>query len=352
MILDLQQLLRPIAGENPTGVDLRADPAGGDLYYRMKDARSTARAAERAADAETEPASRPAEWRMLLDMAQDALSGQTKDLEVAAWLTESALRLHGFAGLRDGFALIDGLVERYWDGLFSVDTETVADKVAPLVGLNGATADGTLIQPIRLAPLTNPAEGVGLWHVLAARRGGAGAVAAQQRVDGALRATGPDTLVAVVHDLRDSIASFAALCDRLDVLCGPDAPPSANIRNTLAEALDVATEMAGPALSVTPAASPEAVEAPTDGPAAGPDVAARPVSGAIQDREDALRQLSRIAAFFQQSEPNAPTGYVLETLVRRARLPLVDLLRELVPDETVRQSLLQSAGIGPGAAGS
>lgn len=341
MILDMPQLLAPIPGDAETGIDLRSD-AAGDTYYRMKDARSTARAAEREADSNNEPISRPPEWRTLLDLAQEALAGRTKDLEIAAWLTEAALRLHGFAGLRDGFALMDGLVEHYWDRLFSVDTETAADKVSPLVGLNGSGADGTLIQPIRLSPLTTPADGAGLWHFTVARRGGADAAAAQQRIDTAMRATEGPTYVAVVHDLRDALAVFTGLCDRLDAVCGPDAPPSANIRNTLSAALEIATEIAGPALLATPAAS--AVVADVEGAPAS--VAAPAIPGVIAGREDALRQLSRIAAYFQETEPNSPTGYVLETLVRRARLPIADLLRELLPDDTVRQSLLTGAGIG------
>ncbi len=351
MILDIPQLLAPIPGERPTGSDLRLHPVHSQLYYQMKDARSTARAAERAADSETEQASRPAEWRLLIDMAQDALTLRTKDLEIAAWLIEAALRLHGFAGLRDGFALMDGLVERYWDDVFSVDTETVADKVAPLAGLNGVNQDGTLIQPIRLSPITAPGDGAGLWVFLAARRGGPGAAEAQRQVEQALRATDSATFVAVVHDVRSAIAAFTTLTRRLDALCGQDSPPSANISNVLNEALDMVLEIAGPALAAIPSAEPEAEAAAPAAAvaaapaAAGPDAAPAPAR-VFQDREDALRQLGRIAQFFQEAEPNSPTGYVLETLVRRARLPLAELMRELVPDDTARQALLTVAGIG------
>ena len=347
MILDLPQLLAPIPGDVPAGVDLRVDPAAGDVYYRMKDARSVARAAERAADTDAE-AGRPDEWRILLDLSQDVLASRTKDLEIAAWLTEAALRLHGFAGLRDGFALMDGLVESFWDTLHSVDTETVADKVAPLLGLNGAEGDGTLIQPIRLTPITTPAGGAGLWLFMAARRGGPGAADAQRRVDEALRATDAATFVAVDRDVRGAQEAFAALTARLDALCGPDAPPSANIRNVLEEVADKIKEIAGPAIAAALAASTAVADAPAAASVpGGPAPAAAPaVPAAIQDRDDALQQLSRIALFFQRSEPNSPTGYVLETLARRARLPLADLLKELVPDETTRRGLMTAAGIG------
>lgn len=344
MILNLTQLLEPIPGDSPCGTDLRSDPAS-DIYYRMKDARSTARAAERAADSEAGQSSRPVEWRVLIDLAQDALATRTKDIEITAWLTEAALRLHGFAGLHDCFTLIDGLVERYWDGLFSVDSETVADKVAPLAGLNGVGQDGTLIQPIRLTPITVPSDGAGLWHFMAARRGGPGAEDAQRIVDQALRATDSATFSAVAHDLRGAIAAFAAMTARLDAVCGIDSPPSGSIAATLEAAMDMLTEVAGP--SLTQAGADAAQPVPTPGAAPGATATAAAEPGALRTRDDALRELGRIAQFFRETEPNSPTAYALDTLVRRARLPLADLVRELIPDETARQLFLTTAGIWP-----
>ena len=159
MILDVEALLAPIPGALPAGPDLRDNDSGGGDYYRIKDARSTARITERQADAEAERGSLAPEWRLIFDQAQTVLASQSKDLEVACWLTEASLRMHGFAGLRSAFAVLAGLVERYWSDLHSIDAEDMAAKVAPLAGLNGTSAEGALIQPLRLAPLTS-AHGV------------------------------------------------------------------------------------------------------------------------------------------------------------------------------------------------
>ena len=53
--LDIEQLLAPIEGDNPAGVDLREDVSPTSDYYQVKDARSAARAAERSLDADDEP---------------------------------------------------------------------------------------------------------------------------------------------------------------------------------------------------------------------------------------------------------------------------------------------------------
>src|SRR5262249_45910731 len=59
-----------------------------------------------------------AEWPRVKSLAMEALSGRTKDLQIAAWLVEALVKLHGLAGLRDGLVTIRGLHERFWGELF------------------------------------------------------------------------------------------------------------------------------------------------------------------------------------------------------------------------------------------
>ncbi len=354
MVMDVEALLAPIAGAQPAGMNLRHADSAGSAYYRIKDARSAARIAERQADAEADRGSMAPEWRLIFDQAQVLLETQSKDLEVACWLAEAALRLHGFAGLRGALAVLAGLVDRYWTDLHSLDDEDLGTKVAPVAGLNGTGADGALIQPLRLAPLTatqgtNPA---GLWHYMVLRRRGAASPEAVQLAE-AVRATDRATFVAIYGDIAASLASYAALTTQLDGLCGDEAPPSSTIRNTLVEAQDALREVSGlePAALGDAEAETREVAAPAADPQAPAAVLAVPVATAgpapLLTRDDALRELARVAAFFREHEPNSPTAYTLQTLIRRARLPLADLLAELIPDEAVRRSYLNVAGIGP-----
>ncbi len=347
MALDFEALLQPLAGEEPAGPNLRHVNSG--TYYRIKDARSTARIAERQADAEAERGSLAPEWRAIFDLSQEVLGTQSKDLEVACWMTEAALRIHGYAGLRFGFAVLDGLVERFWDGLHSIDTEDISAKVAPLTGLNGSDSDGALIQPMRLAPLTASATGepAGLWHYMVLRRRGAAAPEAVRLAEAA-RSTGADVFRSIYRDIAASLASFASLTARLDAQCGDDTPPSSNIRNTLIEAQDALRDFSGVDFSRIDAEPVEQPDQPAETdeahPASAPPVQTGPAP--LHTREDALRELARIATFFREHEPNSPTAYTLQTLIRRARLPLTELLAELLPDEAVRRAYLTVAGIG------
>ncbi len=357
MVFDIDALLAPIEGGQSAGPNLRGMDAGGSLYFRLKDARSAARIAERQAEAETERASLAPEWRLIFEQAQQLLATQSKDLEVACWLTEAALRLHGFVGLRDGFAVLAGLIDRYWAELHSVDDEDLGTKVAPMAGLNGTGSDGALIQPIRMAPLTAAAgsANAGLWHYMVLRKRGSASPEAIQLAE-AVKATQRDDFVAIYHDIGAALATYAALTGQLDALCGEEAPPSSTIRNTLIEAQDALREVAGLDLAALGDTEAEARLTAAPAPDAGEAVAGQSVTveaashagpAPLLTRDDALRELARIATFFREHEPNSPTAYTLHTLIRRARLPLADLLAELIPDEAVRRSYLNVAGIGP-----
>ncbi|HXH04685.1 MAG TPA: type VI secretion system protein TssA [Candidatus Competibacteraceae bacterium] len=363
-ILDFAALLRPIAEDNPCGPDLRADPAAGAAYQALKDARTNARNRERSGLLDEDEAGR-ADWRPVMDGAVRILAERSKDLEVTAWLIEALLRLHGFAGLRDGLRLARELVERFWDGLYpQPDEDGLLTRVAPLAGLNGVEAEGTLIVPLRKVPLTQgrSAGAFACWHYQQAselaqiveaekrqRRIAAGAVTAEQ-IAVAAAETDAEFFRALADDLRQCQEEFAALCAALDARCGADAPPSSQIRATLAACEEALRFIAGDALTAPPApAPPEAAVTPANPAAAmaeaAPAVPRTFLEGQPADREEALRRLQRLAEYFRRYEPHSPLSYLLEQAVRWGRMPLPELLAELVPDEQARAALYRLTGI-------
>ena len=75
------------------------------------------------------------------------------------------------------------------------------------------------------------------------------------------------------------------------------------------------------------------------------------VSGPVQSRQDALQQLQVIADFFRQQEPHSPIAGAIERVGRWARLPLNQLLQELIPDERARSHYTLVTGVDIGADG-
>ncbi len=355
---DLEALLAPIAGEVPAGADLRQDFSPQSTYYRLRDARAEARAAERAA--ESDPAAEgapPVQWRSIRELASKALAERSKDLEIAAWLTESLLRIEGLAGLAAGAALMSGLVQRYWaDGLYpAADEEGIATRVAPVTGLNGEGGDGTLIQPLRKLMLCRRRDGTPLpyWqYEQAAEVQGIGDAARRQaRIDAGVipleeleqdvRAAGPAHFAALREACRGALEGWRGLSDVFDAAAGVDGPPTGRVREILDQVATVVTRYAPPETAAAEAAA-EGAEAAAGGgaPAAAP-------AAPVETREGMLAELDRIAAFFRRTEPHSPLAYTLEEAARRGRLPWPELLSELVPDNNTRTAILSSLGIKP-----
>jgi type VI secretion system protein ImpA len=371
---DLEGLLAPISPETPTGRDLREDNSADGLYFRLRDARREASAAERAAEAPVEEGgSRPLEaatspleyWRTLNELAIEALIGHTKDLEIATWLTEALLRSDGLIGFTAGCRLMTGLAESFWDSLFPLpDEEGVATRVAPVASLNGVGRDGTLIPPLRRTVLfERPSVGAPFYFYQyeqsteAARISDPGT--RQELVDRGLvpldiveNEAKEETVRSKLAEARKQIGAAAeawqSLGRSLDTRAGADGPPTSRVLDLLVQIRDVVGHLVGRETGPPDekaAASPEEVAGAAI-PAAATATPA-PSAGALASREEALRALAQIAEFFRRMEPLSPITYTLQEAVRRSRLTWPELLEEIVPDVDSRSAILISLGIRP-----
>lgn len=109
-MLDLNALLSPIEEDNPGGPNLRYDP----VYDEIKHARQED---PDLPQGEWKRERKVADWGEVIELSTDVLENRSKDLQVAAWLTEGLIHQEGFGGLRDGLTLLRRLQEEFWDHL-------------------------------------------------------------------------------------------------------------------------------------------------------------------------------------------------------------------------------------------
>ncbi len=357
---DLATLLAPLDDAAPTGPDLRQDVSPSSLYFRLRDARAEARAEERAGEYDpslVDAGARP--WSRVGALAIEALE-QTRDLEVAAWLTESLVRSHGLPGLSAGAGLLAGLVTRFWQrGLHPhLDEDAAEARGAVIGGLSGAGSDGTLAAPLRRVVLFERADGKPLtfWQFEQAEQSTVLAEAERRK---RFAAGVPDfaeleaeargaAAAALAERAAEAIAAeqaWQALGQALSET-DPDAAPS---MRRVAELLAGMVRSLRRYVPKSGVPDDPGIAAPVvDGAAPAPGASAMP-RAKEQDREALLGELTRIAALFRLREPNSPLGYTLDDAVRRARLAWPELLREMLPDSAPRSALLSSLGIRPAA---
>lgn len=337
--LDFESLLKPISEENPTGDSFRA--VDGMAYQDLRKLRDESRKNENrpvftddTPDQDHPPEwNKEPEWNLVLDRCVSGIQDTSKDLQLAAWLIEAAIRLEGFRGLRDGLRLARLLCETFWEELNPMpDEDGMETRVAPLAGLNGEDADGPLVTAIRSVEITNSdtLDPGTIWQI-----------ESNEHREGVLRAVAdstPEFLKTLLEDIEESQNEFRQMESFLDENCGSDdsgyplAPPASRIRDALENTRMIVAGFG----------------ADGDDSAELSDAGSGSVDGAgsaINSRAQAFKSLTEIARYFRSTEPHSPVSYALEQIVSWGKMSLPDLLMELVRDSSAREALFRQVGI-------
>lgn len=138
------EILKPIAGDNPSGDSLRY----AAVYTQIKEA---AREDDDATQGVWAYERKVADWPKVAKLCTDALIKQSKDLQLAAWLTEAQVNREGFAGFLEGVNLIKALMEEFWETLHpELEDGDSEMRAVPLLYVASK-----LEIPLRRAPITS-----------------------------------------------------------------------------------------------------------------------------------------------------------------------------------------------------
>jgi len=321
-------LLNPIAGDNPSGVSLRYEP----VYDQLKEAR---RQDDTGPQGDWQHERKLADYRVVVDLTGKALAERSKDLQLAVWLTDAALHREGFAGLQQGLDLLRGLLEQFWDTLHP---EIEDDDLEPRSLLLGWVGD-RLVDAVRATPIT--AGGFGLMQYQESRRVGSEEDAAQSDAKRAARtaavAEGKPTVedfdkdaastptaqyeawVAALDGCLASTTSLATLCDEK---FGNDGPSFMPLRTALEEVRHTTNQILQKRpgrVSAQPEPEPEPVPQPSYPPTEESAQAALPPppqkTGAIGLEPDSLEnvapRLQAVAKFLRSQDAYNPAPYLL-----------------------------------------
>ncbi|MBD3317598.1 MAG: hypothetical protein GF344_17555 [Chitinivibrionales bacterium] len=120
--IPVEELLEPISDNAPTGENARVTGEFNELLSFV---------VNRARQADFRP-----QYREAAKKATKLLRERGKDLGVAVRLIEAGIDSHGFAAVADGLLLINGLLSRFWEGVFPEaednDCEARANELSKL----------------------------------------------------------------------------------------------------------------------------------------------------------------------------------------------------------------------------
>jgi type VI secretion system protein ImpA len=138
-------LLQPIAGDNPSGASLYHDK----LFDQIKEARTE--------DTDTGPsgdwgrAQKKADHQAVIKLAGEALAKRSKDLRLAGWLAEAQFRRENFPVLEPCVVFLKDIQETFWD---TVHPEIEEDGNKDLRVVAVESVANRLGLALRGAPLT------------------------------------------------------------------------------------------------------------------------------------------------------------------------------------------------------
>jgi type VI secretion system protein ImpA len=367
-VIDVESLLQPISPESPAGEALTSLSPEFDA---LKSSFSRAKVAERklreeiiASGTEGVGAVEAPDWGTVVDLAARLLREKSKDLRIAAWLAEGLMRQHGFAGIRDGLLIFQGLCGRYWGSLHPAPTpdEGHRDAVSQFAGLMGESS----LVPLNELPITKSVAGDAYSSIdyaeaseleavseadIREKRLAGGAITFSQLED-AVRKTDRTFYLDLVADLNQIIALIQEIESFLNDHCVADetgestAPSVSTFRSRVQEILDNVRRLAADHL-----AEPIVVEGSVvdvNGElitAGGQDSRMRMSAGIVVSRDDALEVLRKVASYFEHAEPHSPISFALRQIVSWGNMSLPDLLRELIEDDSVMRNLEKRIGL-------
>ncbi len=355
---EILEVLQPIADSEPVIGDLRENISPDSNYQLLRSARTAARNSERAAQNEGDSSPvNVGDWDAILEKVPHVLKHESKDIELVAWYIEALVRKFGFVGVARGFSLARQLIETYGEQLYPLpDEDGVISQLSSLAGLNGFGSEGALIYPIKAIHITQgdvPGP-LAVWQceqVLEADRTTDlekreakfkqnGITRAQ--LDEILLDTDTGFLQNTQAEIALAINEYKKYQEVLDEYSQEDPLPTGQILEALENCQKVLSYIAGDRLlisasTIKPTAKTE--EKNMEKPVTTAD------GGPIADREDALQRLREVATYFRRSEPHSPISYSIEQAIRWSGLPLTELIKELIPDDSARTKYQHLSGI-------
>ncbi|TVO53997.1 type VI secretion system protein TssA [Denitromonas halophila] len=355
-MMDIDALMRPLAGAT--------EPCGQDMMFSAEfDSIQEARRHDDPSLAQGEWITdvKEADWPRVVQICETLLARQTKDIRVAVWLTEAMCHTRGLDGLADGYILLSRMCGQWWELLHPLPEDgDMGQRVGSLDWLVNRSA-----RLIRELPLTQSSKGRYSLQDLESARATASTMERNPgladelarkahltmvQFEAARKDSPPQHFVstlASVERARTAIASFKAA---IDAALSDEAPAFGAVFDAFDD-LDALCRRyaadAGVWSDNTPKAdTPPAQEKKMPTQDAAPVAAARE-RGPVQTRDEAIRQLNDIAAFFKRTEPHSPVAYLAEKAARWGNMSLHEWLRAVVKDDAALSQMEDLLGVVP-----
>lgn len=335
-------LLNPIPGENPSGVNLR--------YDRVSDQIKEARSETDASILGDLASPKRADYKLVIKLAGEALATRSKDLQLAAWLTEAEVKREGIGMIEPCLRLMLDLQQQFWETLHP----EIEDGDAGMRAVPVEWACNRIADVLREAPITK--EGLNFYQYRDSRAVGyeADAESSDSRREARETAVAEGKLTAEDFDksfastpkswylaMEEALRASGETLDTLQIFCeerfGDDGPAFGKLHTALEEVGQVVSHLLNEKRKVEPdepssdeeEAVEEAAEAEAE-PAAevaeaaetalAPRTRTKQLAAEPVDHDDAMARIQAGAKYLQNENAASPVAYLIQSSLRLGEL--------------------------------
>lgn len=337
--IDVDALLLEIDPDTPCGPDLEYDPAFLALEQE-------ALGKPEVQYGETITPAVPPDWKVVRRMAGELLE-RSRDLRLAIHMARASLALTGIAGLADSLVLIERLLDARWDSVHPLlDADDDNDPTLRINSLAILADTGSLVRELKDATLvTLPGLGPLTVKLLEVANGEQPPAAGQDKIalasiESAIRDLAPETLAAAIDTARRALESVVNI--ELILVRQVGSSQALNL-DALTRPLRRAHEFLGRQQEGGAAAAGAGGATPDDTSAADgtPRGARAGISGDIGSRDDVLRMLDKLVAYYQRHEPSSPIPILLERAKRLVPMNFFEIMQDLAPDGVAQLEVIR-----------
>lgn len=353
--MDIEILLKPVEGDNPSGTELRHDARFHAIERLLESADKKVRVTPEGAFSASAP---PVAWDQILTDGM-ALAEDGRDLRLLVILVRAAFAANGFQGLATGLDMLSQTLETFWDSLHPElrDRDSAKAAATPRInalrqlenddnGLLGDMKFGAILTPKGIGPIMGYDLSVGTYteHEMQAKAvsGLSQAELAEigaahgQRLNrvragtAALAAEEPERAQAMLDGITACETAITTLCEKLSEVGGFGDETGLTLPE-ITEFLQLVRATLVKAMSQTG----DATETPTTADEAPSGAAPAPATvstpGSIATRKDVEKMLDGIIAFYEKSEPSSPIPHLARRMRRMVPMNFLQLMEEVAP---------------------
>jgi len=310
---ELDSLAKPLAADSPCGASLEDTQllASFDAYHLFGQTMQL----------------QETDWRALKAASLEALA-QSKDFRLLTHFAAASLRIDGWAGFLGSIRVAAGWIKEHWGAVYPlVDEDAILRKNA----LSCLADRMAIIDGVRRTPIVENKQ-LGRYALRDIELASGKltptetdtTVPTESEITAALTASPLEELQPLEQSFAAAIADIQTIDSAMREYGGAAASPDVD---ALMDALGALRKILREQLELRGAADAAAAES---GEAA--EGGAGKAVGGIKSRQDAIRAIDTIAAYFRQNEPSSPVPVFLDRAKNLVGKSFLEILKDVAPE--------------------